>query len=71
MIDNAKYFENLGYSKTLLQEDITTQKLIEEINNLYKNKDKYILKMSTATNTLNGAENIYKQILLCIKNKAQ
>lgn len=68
-IDNAKYFETLGYSKTLFQEDITTEKLIEEINDLYKNKDNYISKMKSATNITNGAENIYKEILKVVKNK--
>lgn len=68
-IDNAKYFESLGYSKTLFQEDITTEKLINEINSLYSNKEQYINKMKTATNTLDGAENIYKVILSSLKNK--
>ncbi len=68
-IDNANYFENLGYSKTLLQENITTEKLIEEINLLYSNKDKYILNMKSATNVTNGAENIYKEILKVAEKK--
>lgn len=61
-IDNAKYFEKLGYSKTLYQQDITTQRLIEEINYVYKNKDNYILKMQNA-NVTSGSKNIYNEIL--------
>lgn len=66
-IDNAKYFEELGYSKTLLQEDITTGKLIKEIEYVFKNKDSYISKMKNASNLKNGTENIYKEILKSIK----
>ncbi len=70
-IDNAKYFENLGYSKTLFQENLNSEKLINEINHLYKNKELYVTKMKTAQNTLNGAENIYKVILDFLNNKKQ
>ena len=66
-IENAKYFEDLGYSKTLLQEDITTDKLILEVNNLFNEKDKYISNMNNAKNVANGAENIYKEILKVLK----
>ncbi len=36
---NARYFERKGYSHMLLQEDITDEKLIESINEVYENRD--------------------------------
>lgn len=61
-IENAKYFESLGYSETLFQEQITSELLIEKINALYKNKDIYIKNMQKATNS-NGTENIFNEIM--------
>lgn len=37
-VDNARYFENLGVTKTLLQEDLTAEKLISSLDFLLKNE---------------------------------
>lgn len=42
---NAKYFEEKGYSKVILEEDLTVENLIFNINNVLKNKQKYIKNM--------------------------
>ena len=42
---NAKYFEEKGYSKVILEEDLTVENLIFYINNVLKNKQKYIKNM--------------------------
>jgi UDP-N-acetylglucosamine--N-acetylmuramyl-(pentapeptide) pyrophosphoryl-undecaprenol N-acetylglucosamine transferase len=37
-VDNARYFEALGVSKTLLQEDLTSEKLVRSLEFLVKNE---------------------------------
>ena len=62
-IDNAKYFEEKGYSKTILQENLNPNLLLETIEDLQKNKQIFLNNMKNNTIHLNGAENIYHEIL--------
>ena len=62
-VDNAKYFESLGYAKVLLQEHLNTQSLVTELNTLLTNKQKYISTLKNA-NLPNGTEKILNMILL-------
>ena len=43
---NARSFERLGYSKVLEEEEITNEKLLQTIRDLYKNREQYIEAMS-------------------------
>lgn len=61
---NAKSFENQGYSVVLEEEEMTNDTLLNAINNLYENKNKYIDSMSKST--LNDAI----QIIVDLINKA-
>ena len=62
-MDNAKYFESLGYARVLLQENLNTQSLVTELNTLLTNKQKYISTLKNA-NLPNGTEKILNMILL-------
>ncbi|MBE5746023.1 MAG: undecaprenyldiphospho-muramoylpentapeptide beta-N-acetylglucosaminyltransferase [Clostridiales bacterium] len=44
-IINANYFKEKGYSKVILEEDLNETTLLKTIENLWKNKEKYIEKM--------------------------
>ena len=44
-IDNAKYFEKMGYAKVLYQENLSPKTLKENIEEMYKYKQKYVEKM--------------------------
>ncbi len=44
-IDNAKSFENKGYSSVLQEDEVTEDSLIKAIKDLDKNKEKYINNM--------------------------
>ncbi len=46
---NAKSFEKKGYSSVLLEEDLTNDKFISSINDLYNNKDFYIKNMNASS----------------------
>lgn len=52
---NANSFEKLGYSKVIQEEDVNSEKLLKEIKELYRNKDKYIENMqkSQIKNSIN------------------
>ncbi len=50
---NAGYFEKNGYSKVLMEKDMDTDTLISSINEVYDNRDAYILAMENAPE--NGA----------------
>jgi len=65
-IDNAKYFLDKGFCEVILQEDLTKNNLLNAIKKLKQNKNYYLVNMQK-TQSLNGAENIYKQILGCLK----
>ncbi len=61
-IDNAKSFENKGYSIVLEEKNMNTETLLETINTLYSEKDKYIQKMSSSGFT-NGINAVIEQIV--------
>lgn len=46
---NARSFERLGYSKVLEEEELENVNLLDEIQDLYKNKEKYIQNMSQSS----------------------
>ena len=46
---NARSFDRLGYSKVLEEEEITNEKLLQTIRDLYKNREQYIEAMSTSS----------------------
>ena len=58
---NAAYATKKGYSMTLLQEDITPEKLVHDINELYENRDEFIARMKKDS-TLDGTD----EVLECI-----
>ncbi len=59
---NAEYFKEKGYSKVILEEDLTETSLINSINNVLKNKDFYVNNMKKA-NTKNASSTIGKLLL--------
>ena len=46
---NARSFERQGYSKVLEEEEITNEKLLQTIRDLYKNREQYIEAMSKSS----------------------
>lgn len=58
---NAASFEKSGYSVVIEEEQLTGEKLENEINYLYENKDKYILNMNKSP-MKNGIDNIINLI---------
>lgn len=68
-IYNANYFEQKGFSKTILQENLTSELLLKEISYLKENKEKYIKNMSNSSIIVNGTNNVYHEILNAINNK--
>ena len=46
---NARSFEKLGYSKVLEEEEITNEKLLQTIRDLYANREQYIEAMSKSS----------------------
>ena len=48
---NAKSFEKSGYSKLLMEEDANNSSLLEAINEVYENREKYIDNMKKAHET--------------------
>lgn len=43
---NARSFENLGYSRVLLQDDLDTPSLVQNVKDLYGERDRYIQSMN-------------------------
>ena len=58
---NAKNFEKKNFAKVLLQENLSCENLLATINETYKNKDKYLNAMKSATIT-NATQKIIKLI---------
>ncbi len=48
---NAKSFDNSGYAKLLMEEDVTKESLLEAVNYVYKNRDNYIKAMELSAKT--------------------
>ena len=66
-VDNAKYFESLGYAKVLLQENLSKQSLLSNLTTLLADKQKYISTLKNA-NLPNGTQKILNMILLYQKS---
>lgn len=66
-VDNAKYFESLGYAKVLLQENLNKQSLLSNLTTLLADKQKYISTLKNA-NLPNGTQKILNMILLYQKS---
>ena len=60
-IENAKLFNKLGYADVLTEEDYDDNLFLIKINNLYKNREKYIKNMKKSQ-TNNACDNIIKII---------
>ncbi len=58
---NAQSFEKKGFSKVLKEEDLNSETLINNIYDLYKNKDKYISYMEKS-NLTNGVKPVLELI---------
>ncbi len=67
-IDNANYFEQKGFCRTILQENLTTQTLLKEITYIKQNKQNIIKNMSNSSIIINGTNNVYHEILNAINN---
>ncbi len=62
---NANSFEKQGFSKVLLEENITTETLVETINEVYDNKSKYIeaINNSSMTDAVSTIVNLIKETI--------
>uniref|UniRef100_UPI0028E4342F undecaprenyldiphospho-muramoylpentapeptide beta-N-acetylglucosaminyltransferase n=1 Tax=uncultured Clostridium sp. TaxID=59620 RepID=UPI0028E4342F len=58
---NAESFRKSGYSLVMQEEEITEDRLLKDINNLYKNREKYMANMEKSP-IQNGVDNIIKLI---------
>lgn len=60
---NAKSFESQGYSKVLMEDDITTQLLVDSVHELYFNKKIFIDAMSNShqKNSIRSILNLIEQ----------
>lgn len=65
-IDNAKYLESKGLSKTLLQENLTIENLLKMLN-LLKKEQKNIISAINNEQITDGTNNIINQILSSAK----
>ena len=65
---NAKSFEKQGFSKVILEEELSANLLMKEIKDLLNNKDEYLgnMKMSKVKN---GTEPIVEMITKLAKEK--
>ncbi len=59
---NAASFEKAGYSMVIQEEDLKDELFIKSLNELYKNREKYIESMKNSP-VKNGVDNIMKIIL--------
>ncbi len=62
---NANSFENQGFSKVLPEETLSTQTLIEAIDDVYNNRDKYIeaINNSSMTDAVTTIVNLIKETI--------
>jgi UDP-N-acetylglucosamine--N-acetylmuramyl-(pentapeptide) pyrophosphoryl-undecaprenol N-acetylglucosamine transferase len=58
---NAASFERSGYSLVIQEDDLNERILLEKLEELYENKDKFINKMSSSS-IKNGVDNIIRLI---------
>ena len=45
-IDNAKFFERQGYAEVVLEEDLSSDRLLNLIHNVFVKRQEYIKKMN-------------------------
>ena len=45
---NAESFEKQGYSYVLQEKDVTSETLLNAVNSVYKDRDKYVEAMNTS-----------------------
>ncbi|WEV45464.1 undecaprenyldiphospho-muramoylpentapeptide beta-N-acetylglucosaminyltransferase [Streptococcaceae bacterium ESL0687] len=55
-IQNARYFEDKGYSQVIQDEDLTYDKLKEKLSDLESNKDSYIDKMAESNEIISTTD---------------
>ncbi len=65
---NAASFERQGFSMVLKEEDMTAETLIDAVNSLYQNREKYTTAME-ANKTNRGVENVMEVILKTMERK--
>ncbi len=62
-IENAEYFKKQGFCEVILQENVSCEKLVNSVNELFKNRKNYVEKMKRVDST-----NAIKNICEIIKN---
>lgn len=63
---NARYFEKHGFAKELPQEEMTAEKLTEELTTMYAHRQSYIEAMEAYPNA-NGTDNVLKLIFEAVE----
>jgi len=63
---NARSFERLGYSKVLEEEEITNEKLLQTIRDLYANREQYIEAMGKSSQ-MDSIGKIVRMLCDCVK----
>lgn len=63
---NAEYFKAKGFSKVILQENISDELLVKEIFDMYENRQQYIDAMMTETTAKDGTKNVLDVIMSSI-----
>lgn len=66
---NARSFEKQGFSKVLEEEDISDERLLKDITELYRDREAYILRMNES-GLSDGVETIIRLIEEVISEKA-
>lgn len=67
-IDNAKSFKKQGFSEVIEEEELTKEHLLNTVNDVYKNKDKYISAIEKSPCT-NAIDTIMSLIDECINSR--
>ena len=66
-LDNANYFKQKNFASVVLEQDLTPQNLLDHINTLNAQKEKYKTYMNLENSyVLSGTQNILKEILKLI-----
>ena len=64
---NAEYFEKHGYSKVIMQENITPQLLADTVFSMYDERESYIKAMSEESTAKDGTANVINVIMTVTK----
>ncbi len=65
---NAEYCEKKGYSAVMQQKDVTAESLLNKVNEVYDNRQKYLSAMQ-GDKTLDGTARVLEVILKAAKGK--